>query len=215
MIGNAFGVVWFPRSVWERVAISDTITRMATTAVQPTTSRTRTRTQRPLLVLALVGAVFLTAAVATLVALLAAAYREYRGHAALARFEAVVVTGQLKPQNPAAGWTQPWNTEFRPELLVRYSLDGEEVENWIEAAPDLPTMDVWEAWQRLDAFDPGDRLTLCVDADDPTALRIDPGSRWRRSALLGGIVSLFIAMPGLGLILAAWLLRRHLARTAS
>jgi hypothetical protein len=160
--------------------------------------------------MAALGGLLLLAAIATLMIPLVFAYRERQAYLGLERMEAVVVTGQLAPQSAAATLMNPYNAEYRPELLVRYAPPegGEEIETWLEAAPDLPTMDVWEAMQRLEAFKTGQRVILCHDADDPTELRLDPGNRSWRPAALGGVVSIFVAMPGLGLILAAWLLKR-------
>jgi hypothetical protein len=78
----------------------------------------------------------------------------------------------------------------------------------MEVAPDLPTMDLWEAEKRLEEFKTGQPVILCHDPDDPTELRLDPGHRSWRTALLGGVASIFVAMPGVGLILTALLLHR-------
>ena len=167
--------------------------------------------------MAALGCLLLVAAVLTLVMPLVIAYRAQQAYLGLERIEAVVVTGQLAPQSNAATLMNPYNTEYRPELLLRYAPPegGDDVETWLEAAPDLPTMDVWEAMQRLEAFKTGQRVILCHDADNPTELRLDPGNRSWRTATLGGIVSVFVAMPGLGLVLAAWLLRRFTRKVGS
>ena len=162
--------------------------------------------------MAALGCLFLLAAAATLLIPVVRAYRERQAYLGLERIEAVIVTGQLAPQSTKASMMDPWGTQYRPEILVRYTPPegGEAVETWMEVAPDLPTMDVWEAMRRLTDFKPGQSVVLCHDAEDSTELRLDPGNRSWKTALLGGVVSIFVAMPGIGLILTAWLLRRML-----
>jgi len=168
------------------------------------------RTGRGLVALAALGCLLLVAAILTVTLPLAWSYHQWRAYLEQERIAAQIVSGQLAPQGKNASLMDPWNTQYRPEILVRYKPpeSSEEVELWIEVAPDLDTMDIWEAEKRLEEFKPGQRVVLVHNADDPTELRLDPGNRSWRTAALGGIVSIFVAMPGIGLILTAWLLSR-------
>lgn len=173
--------------------------------------RRRPWTHGILVIAAALGIVLLVAALATLATTLVAAYREHQAFLWLSRTPAEVVTGQVRPIVPLAAGPAATGTgsDYRPDILVRYALEGQELEAWLDPFPDLPAAEYWEASERLRAFDPGDQVTLCYDPDDPSLLRLEPRDRSWRSAVLGGLSSLAIAMPGLGLVLAAWLLRKR------
>jgi hypothetical protein len=189
---------------------NDRMSQTVTSAALSAANRRRSRTSRGLFALAALGCLLLVAAALTLAIPLVWSYRQWQAYLEQERIEAVVASGQLAPQGTKGSLLDPWGTQYRPEILVRYKPPeaSEEIELWIEVAPDLPTMDVWEAEQRLEEFKPGERVVLVHDAENPTELRLDPGNRSWRTAVLGGVVSIFVAMPGIGLILTAWLLSR-------
>ena len=98
---------------------------------------------------------------------------------------------------------------FQPQLLVRYQINGTQVENWIDAGPETDQMGVPRA-QALVAELPtaGDSITCWYDENDPSTIEFQIGDGGRQTWLIGIALGAFTLMPGLGMILAAWLLRR-------
>jgi hypothetical protein len=97
------------------------------------------------------------------------------------------------------------------QLLVRYEVNGTEVETWVDASPETE-IDMWSYLHARSDLEElptiGDSVTCWYDVNDASTIHLQIGDGGRRTWLIGIALGAFTLMPGLGLIIAAWLLRR-------
>jgi hypothetical protein len=99
---------------------------------------------------------------------------------------------------------------LRPQLLVRYQLGENELEGWIDAGPEMDVDASRRAQLMVEALPGiGQTVTCWYEADDPTTLHYQIGDGGRRTWLIGIAMGAFTLLPGLGLVIAAWLLWRY------
>lgn len=137
---------------------------------------------------------------------------------ALGRLDCVVIQTGVKTTfvpTPAAAGAQPaalapgmqaGDWEYEPQILVRYELDGESVEQWVSIAEPFQALDHWRAQEMAGHYRIGDKLTVWHSAGDPSDLFLKPGHGGRQTLIGGRIIAGLLALPAFGLVLAAILL---------
>jgi hypothetical protein len=141
--------------------------------------------------------------------------------AALIEVEGVVLQSAVKPTfvpdpvdpgeapeiDPQTGMPSgQWNNS--PQILVRYTLDGAESEQWIELESPLEVDEWWRAQQLVNRYRPGDRIDLWYDTANSGDLLLKAGNGGQKILVAGAVVAFFLALPACGLFIAAMLLRR-------
>ena len=103
--------------------------------------------------------------------------------------------------------------QLQPQIQVEYTVNGEELSTWIEVDVNGPLSanvpyHMQLAQAALAEFQRGERIACCYDSGDPTQLEISEGDGGWRTWIKGSVLATIAAFPGLGLVLAGWLLWR-------
>jgi hypothetical protein len=102
---------------------------------------------------------------------------------------------------------------LQPQIDVRYELGGAEQRAWVDVPVDGPLNAEVPyhhnmAQRALAPFHRGKRVACYVDPADGSALKLTQSDAGRRTTITGLILTAVASLPGIGLLLTAWLLWR-------
>jgi hypothetical protein len=114
--------------------------------------------------------------------------------------------------DPNTGLVTP-SYQLQPQVEVQYSLDGEDLTTWVDVPTSGPlNSDISYhhnlAQDALIRYRRGDPVACYCDPDDAATLRLALGDGGRRLAIMGYVLAVVASLPGIGLVLASWLLWR-------
>jgi hypothetical protein len=116
------------------------------------------------------------------------------------------------PANAPGGGAPPGPVDgevrYRPQALVRYELDGSEIEEWIDVGPETDQFGMFDNEAAIRKYKSGQNITGWFDPDGSATLELRSGDGGRMTRITGLATAFFVLMPGIGLILTGWLLRR-------
>ena len=97
---------------------------------------------------------------------------------------------------------------YRPQALVRYELDGTEIEEWIDVGPETDQFGMYDSEAAIRKYNSGQTITGWFDPDGSATLELRCDDSGRMTRITGLATAFFVLMPGIGLMLTGWLLRR-------
>ena len=97
---------------------------------------------------------------------------------------------------------------YRPQALVRYELDGTEIEEWIDVGPETDQFGAYDSEVAIRKYKAGQKITGWFDPDGSATLELRSDDSGRMTHITGLATAFFVLMPGIGLMLTGWLLRR-------
>jgi hypothetical protein len=114
------------------------------------------------------------------------------------------------PNNP--GRTLP-TYQLQPQIEVQYEIDGQGLTAWVDVPTDMPLKSEVSyhhniAQGALARFHRGDHIACYYDPADATTLRLALSDGGRRTVIMGFVLAAVASLPGIGLLLASWLLWR-------
>lgn len=116
------------------------------------------------------------------------------------------------PANAPAGGAPPGlvdgEVRYRPQALVRYELDGSDIEEWIDVGPETDQFGMYDNVAAIRKYNSGQKITGWFDPDGSATLELRSGDGGRVTRITGLVTAFFVLVPGIGLILTGWLLRR-------
>jgi hypothetical protein len=93
-------------------------------------------------------------------------------------------------------------------LLVSYELNGSEIEEWIDVGPETDQFGMTDSAAAIRGYKPGEKIDCWFDPNSSATLELGSSDGGRVTRITGLVSAFVVLMPGIGLVLTGWLLRR-------